>query len=201
MKPNASADAQAPSHAMKVLLLVAGELVFAIIALPLYWFLVLPNHPEGELPGFSPIIAESANPLLAVLATLGVLIVALALVLALAWLFGTKHFKVPEFTQLLDESTNLDLVLIYAAAGFAEEFLFRTVLVDLCGLVIASLLFTAIHVAYWKKPLLLVDVFLLALLLGALWLYTESLLLCAIAHAAYNLIVSISLKEGVVSIQ
>ena len=55
--------------------------------------------------------------------------------------------------------------------------------------------------AYWKKPLLLVDVFLLALLLVALWLYTESLLLCAIAHAAYNLIVSISLKEGVISIQ
>ncbi len=181
----------------RVLILTLGELVLALIALPLYIFLVLPRHAEGGLPGFIPVIAEGVNPALAVLATLGVLVAALGLVIVLARFVDPRKLLTDEVVELVEGSAIADFVPIYLAAGFAEEFLFRVVALDLCGLVISSLLFTAMHLNYWKKPLVLADVFVVALLMGALYLFTGSLLLCAIAHAAYNLLLSVFLKRGI----
>ena len=89
-----------------------------------------------------------------------------------------------------------DLIPVYAAAGFAEEFLFRVVCVDLCGLVISAILFTAAHFSYWKHPLLLADIFAIALLFGGLYLFTQSLLLCALLHFAYNMAITHLVKSG-----
>ncbi|MBQ2680514.1 MAG: CPBP family intramembrane metalloprotease [Eggerthellaceae bacterium] len=181
---------------MKVLIQTAAELAFAIVALPLYVFLVLPKHAEGGLPGFSPVIAQGVNPLLAVVAALGVLVACIVMVFVLVRVFGRERMVPKEVDQLANEFSMLDLVPVYAAAGFAEEFLFRVVCVDLCGIIVASLLFAAIHFAYWKHPLLLADVVIVGLLLGALYAFTQSLLLCALVHFAYNLAVTYFTKTG-----
>ena len=181
---------------MQVLIQTVAELVFAIIALPLYIFLVLPKHTEGELPGFSPIIAQGANPLLTVTAAIGVFAACIVLVLVLVRVFGRERMVPKEVDQLASEYSMLDLVPVYAAAGFAEEFLFRVVCVDLCGVIVASLLFAAMHFTYWKHPLLLAEVVVVGLLLGALYAFTQSLLLCALVHFAYNLGVTHFTKTG-----
>ena len=183
-------------HWLKVLIQTAAELAFAIVALPLYVFLVLPKHAEGGLPGFSPVIAQGVNPLLAVVAALGVLVACIVMVFVLVRVFGRERMVPKEVDQLANEFSMLDLVPVYAAAGFAEEFLFRVVCVDLCGIIVASLLFAAIHFAYWKHPLLLADVVIVGLLLGALYAFTQSLLLCALVHFAYNLAVTYFTKTG-----
>ena len=183
-------------HWLQVLALTLGELVFAVIAIPLYIFFVLPKYPEGSLPGFSPIIADGVSPAAAIAGAIGVLALSLGLVLLLCRAFGYDKLKTDEVELLMQGFSVLDLVPIFAAAGFAEEFLFRVVCADVLGLLASAALFTAVHLAYWKKPLLLLDVFVLALVLGAFYLFTKSLLLCAIAHGAYNLLVAVFMKNG-----
>ena len=185
-------------HMKQVLILTLGELAFAVVALPLYLLFVLPKYPEGALPGIWPLIGEGANPALAVLAALAVLGISLAAAVFLPRVAGADRFLTEEVCKLADEFTVADFVPIYLAAGFAEEFLFRVVLVDATGLVVSALLFAAVHLAYWKKPLLLVDVFALGLLMGALYLFTKSLLLCMLAHALYNILVSVFLQRGII---
>ena len=183
-------------HWMQVLLQTVAELVFAVVALPLYILLVLPKHAEGTLPGFSPIIAQGVNPLLAVAAALVVFVACVVLVLVLVRVFGRERMVPKEVDQLADAFSMLDLVPVYAAAGFAEEFLFRVVCVDLCGVIVAALLFAAMHFTYWKHPLLMGEVLVVGLLLGILYAFTQSLLLCALVHFAYNLAVTHLTKTG-----
>lgn len=177
-------------HWLEVLLWTAGELVFALVALPLYLFLVLPKHEDGALPGFVPLIADGVNPFFAVV--LAVLVVAAGMGLAFLLLnvVGKEQMITKEIEALATGFSMLELVPVYAAAGFAEEFLFRVVCVDMLGVVVATILFTAAHFSYWKQPFLLVDVFAVGLLLGGLYAFTQSLLLCAVAHFAYNLAVT-----------
>ena len=184
-------------HWVQVLALTLGELAIAVVALPLYVFLVLPKYEDGMFPGFQPVIAAGVDPLLAVLATLCVVAISVGAIFALVRVFGPERLITDEVKQLVHDYSELDFIPIYLAAGFAEEFLFRVVLIDLCGLIIASLLFTAMHIAYWRRLVLLVSVFALALLLGALYLFTGSLLLCALAHAVYNTLISCFMKRGV----
>lgn len=183
-------------HWIQVAILTAGELAFAVVAVPLYLWLVLPSYPEGSLPGFIPIIATGVSPILAVVGAIGLIAVSIGLMFLLIRLFGYDRLHVEAMDELVRSYSLLDCIPIFAAAGFAEEFLFRVVFTDAFGLLIGSILFTAVHAAYWKKPLMLLDVFLLALLLGAFYLATKSLLLCAVAHGVYNLIVCAILKRG-----
>lgn len=188
---------QTRPHWVNTLILAGGELALALVALPFYVFLVLPKYPQGALPGFVPVMSPDANPVLAVLATIAVVAVCIGIVAGMSKAFGADKFQIDELDILLRENSTLDLVIIYIAAGFAEEFLFRVTLMDLCGIVLSTILFTAMHAAYWRKPLMLVYVFLVGLVMGLLYLYTGSLLLCAIAHAVYNLLVSLMMKAGI----
>ena len=174
-------------HWLTVLLWTVGELVFALVALPLYIFLVLPKYDAGALPGFSPLIANGVNPLIAVASAALVMAVGVGLAVLLVRVLGKEKVITKEIAMLESDFSMLDLVPVFAAAGFAEEFLFRVVCVDLLGLIVATILFTAAHFSYWKQPILLVDVFVIGLLLGGFYLYTQSLLLCAIAHFVYNM--------------
>ena len=181
---------------VQVAILTFGELAFAVIAIPRYLFLVLPKYPKGSLPGFSPVIAEGVDPLLAVVGAIGVLALSLGLIAVLSKVFGYERLNTDESEMLIRGFDIIELVPIFAAAGFAEEFLFRTVFADAFGLIVSAILFTVAHASYWKKPLMLVDVFAIALLLGAFYLFTKSLLLCAVVHCAYNLLLAIFVKRG-----
>ena len=185
-------------HWLEVFVLVAGELVFALVALPFYHFFVLPRYPQGALPGFVPPLAEGVNPAMAFLAAGAVCAVGIGLVLLLVKSFGPDHFKIPELDELLKKTNYAELALIYVAAGIGEEMLFRVVIQDLWGLLPATLLFTVFHAAYWKKPVMLADVFVVGLLLGLLYGYTQSFWLCAAVHAVYNYAVTILYKVNII---
>ena len=188
-------------HWMQVLIMTVSELAFLLLGIPLYIFLVLPNHPEGALPGLVPVIAEGVNPALAVLATIGTILAGLGTVLLLVRLFGRERLLVDEVRILVNSYTVVDFIPIYIAAGIGEEFLFRVALVEPFGLVLSSLLFTAIHIAYWRKPLILLYVFVFGLICRTLYLYTGSFLLCATAHAIYNFTLSCLMKFGVIKLE
>ena len=183
-----------------MLIMIGGELAFFVLALPFYIIFVLPRFPEGVLPGFVPPLAEGVNPILAVLAAIATCAAGVGLVLLLLKIFGPKHFRFPEIEELIDTTSNSELALLYAAAGIGEEMAFRVVLQTLFGILPAAVLFTAIHVAYWKKPVVMLDVFVLALILGALFAYTQSFWICAAAHAVYNYIVTIIYKKRLVTL-
>ena len=184
-------------HWMQVLILALSELVFVVVAIPLYIWLVLPNHPEGELPGIVPPIAAGINPLVALGLAIAAFAVPLALFLTLYRFFGKTHFTSDEMLQLANDYSLADLAVVYLAAGIGEEFLFRGVFVEPCGVVVAALLFTATHFAYWKKPLVLAYTFAIGLVWGAFYFYVGSLALCALVHAAYNLVVTAYIKYKV----
>lgn len=190
------ADMDQMSHNMQVLVMTLAELAFAVVALPLYLIFVLPGHPEGGLPGFVPVIAAGVDPVAAVLSALAVFVACVAVLVLFALVFGKERFQVEEMDQLTEQFSMLDAVPLYLAAGIGEEFLFRGVCTELLGLVIGAILFTAIHIAYWKRPLLLAEVFVVALAIGGLYLATRSLLLCILVHFAYNMFVTWLLKAG-----
>ena len=185
-------------HWVQVLIMTVSELAFLLLGIPLYIFLVLPNHPEGSLPGLVPVIAEGADPVLSVLAVFGTILAGLGTVLLMVRLFGRERLLVDEMRMLVQDFTVVDFIPIYIAAGIGEEFLFRVALVEPLGLVLSSLLFTAIHIAYWRKPLILLYVFVFGMICGALYLYTGSFLLCATAHAVYNFTLSCLMKFGII---
>ena len=182
---------------VQVLILVLGELIFVVVAIPLYVFLVLPKHTEGSLPGIVPPIAPDVDPIITVLLTIAAFAIPLALFLTLHRLFGDTHFTSPETVQLAKDYSMLDLVLVFLAAGIGEEFLFRGALVEPCGVVVSALLFAAVHLAYWKKPLVLAYTFAIGLVWGAFYYFVGSLLLCALVHALYDFVVTYYFKVKV----
>ena len=70
--------------------------------------------------------------------------------------------------------------------AFMEEVLFRGALQCSIGLLPAAIIFTLVHVSYYKKPLMLVEVFVLGLFIGVLFEMTQSLWITTICHGAYN---------------
>ena len=70
--------------------------------------------------------------------------------------------------------------------AFMEEVLFRGALQCSIGLLPAAIIFTLVHVSYYKKPLMLAEVFVLGLFIGFLFEMTQSLWITTICHAAYN---------------
>lgn len=186
------------SHGKQVLIMTLSELAFLIPAIPLYVFFVVPNHTAETLPGILPLIGGGATAASSLAAACATLLLALFISVSLYALFGKSHFYNREMLELTKNFTEKDFVPIYLAAGIGEEALFRGALLEPCGLVVSSLLFTLLHIAYWRKPLMLAYVFLTGLLFGALYLYTKSLFLCIVVHFSFNLVVSILLKRNIV---
>lgn len=111
---------------------------------------------------------------------------------------------VPSTSYLYDENvrTLADLYSLKFMAGyflinaFVEELLFRGALQSSIGLLPAAILFTLVHFSYYKKPLMLLEVFVLGLFFGCLFALTESLWITTIAHAWYNWILMWLIKTG-----
>ncbi|HZG62561.1 MAG TPA: CPBP family intramembrane glutamic endopeptidase [Rubrobacteraceae bacterium] len=88
---------------------------------------------------------------------------------------------------LVDGSRRRDLVLVSAASGIGEEVLFRGALQPILGLVLASLLFGAMHVGRDRRYLIWTLWALGAgFLFGFLYIWTGSLLAPISAHVIHN---------------
>lgn len=101
---------------------------------------------------------------------------------------------VPDLDYLYDENIRMladlyslsFLVPYFLLNAFMEELIFRGALQASIGFMPTAILFTLVHVSYYKKPLMMAHVFVMGLIIGALFVLTESLWICTLAHACYN---------------
>ena len=129
---------------------------------------------------------------------LGVLLTAVMLALAVAGSVASERWEAWAFLKrwmvqvspLLAEISPKEMVLLSVVAGFGEEALFRGVLQPFSGIWMASLLFAVIHVLRWDSDGIKMMLFYMpfGLLLGGLYLYTDNLWGCCVAHTLYDLV-------------
>lgn len=152
-----------------------------LVAFGLYWFLVV--RPNGVWIGFWPVAKNNASWFW--------LIPGLCVPILVFFIFWKL---VPSMDYLYDENirTLADIYSLSFMAGyfllnaFMEEVLFRGALQCSIGLLPTAFLFTLVHISYYKKPLMLAEVFVLGLFFGCLFELTASLWITTIAHAFYN---------------
>ena len=162
-------------------------LQFALIAVGvtigfiLHYFLVV--RPNGAWIGLWPIAQSTIAWVWLIPGT----IIPLLLVLLLFKLVPSMDYLYDENIRTLADLYSLAFMVPYFLINaFMEEIIFRGALQCTIGLLPTAILFTAVHVSYYKKPLMLAHVFLMGLIIGVLFLLTESLWICTIAHASYN---------------
>ena len=151
------------------------------VAFVLYYVLVV--RPSGQWIGLWPIAKNSRAWLWLVP----------GLTVPLLIFYGFLKL-VPSMDAIYDENvrTLADLyelpfmVFFFFINAFMEELLFRGALQNSIGFLLTAVLFTAVHVSYYKKPLLLAEVFVLGLFIGFLFEMTQSLWICTIVHTFYN---------------
>ena len=162
-------------------------LQFALIAVGvtigfiLHYFLVV--RPNGAWIGLWPIAKSTIAWVWLIPGT----IIPLLLVLLLFKLVPSMDYLYDENIRTLADLYSLAFMVPYFLINaFMEEIIFRGALQCTIGLLPTAILFTVVHVSYYKKPLMLAHVFLMGLMIGVLFLLTESLWICTIAHASYN---------------
>lgn len=165
--------------------------VLFLAALVLYYVLVA--APDGSWVGLVPPVSHAAMWLWLIPGcTIPILV------------FSVFWKLVPSTSYLYDENvrTLADLYSLKFMVGyflvnaFVEELMFRGALQSSIGLLPAAILFTLVHFSYYKKPLMLLEVFVLGLFFGWLFAMTESLWITTIAHAYYNWILMWLIKTG-----
>jgi len=113
----------------------------------------------------------------------------------LAWrLFPKEAFDDGGVNRLLLEQPARVLFFMFLIGAFSEELLVRGVVQTglgmlwgpLVGVVLTSVLFTAMHLRYLKKPVLMGGVFGLSLILCTLYSLTGTLWATIYAHFLYN---------------
>lgn len=123
-----------------------------------------------------------------------------AIVIAMEWLLfryvPRRYWFEPINDQLAQKFSLWELALIFAMSSVSEELLFRGVLQNLLGFRIATLLFVVIHVRYLKRALLLLVTFILACVLGGVYLQSGSLWVVILCHFLLNMGVITMLKSG-----
>lgn len=163
------------------LIQLAAFLGLFAIAATAYYFLVL--RPTGQWLGLYPIQFNFS--------TWGWLLPGLTIPLLIFYIFVRL---VPSMDSLYDPNVRLVadifplsfMVFYFLANGFVEELLFRGALQYWLGLLPTAIIFTLAHVSYYKKPLMLLEVFTLGLFIGLLYQASQSLWLCTLSHAFYN---------------
>ena len=173
-------------------LLILPVLAANILAVFIYWLLIVrKNH---SLIGLLPSEIEPMDFLwcaLAIICSIGVVIVFTKLV--------PREMYAEESVRMLADRYSLKFLFPYFIPNaFYEELIFRGTLQLIIGVIPAALAFTVIHVSYYKKPVLLIDVFIQGLILGALYHLTGSLWITTIAHTLVNTIQMWMIKKGIV---
>lgn len=108
-----------------------------------------------------------------------------------------KHHLMDEMNILLLEKLSIkELALIFLSGAIVEEWLFRGILQTYLGVLLSSLIFTAIHFRYLNKIVLLFEVLLMGLILGLSYHVTSSLLVPIVCHFIVNTTTAFLCKKG-----
>ncbi|MBR6736387.1 MAG: CPBP family intramembrane metalloprotease [Oscillospiraceae bacterium] len=128
----------------------------------------------------------------------------LLLGLSLPLLFFFGLYKLAPREYIYDE--NVKVVSMFYSARFLvpflfvnalmEEIFFRGVLHLSLGIIPSALIFSSAHISYYKKPLLMFEVFTLGVFFSFLFERCGSLWVCAVSHAFYNFVVMMLIKTG-----
>ena len=155
--------------------------VLLAVAFVLYYFLAV--RPNGTWVGLYPIVKNN----LAWLWMLPGFTVPLLILYVFLKLIPSMDYIYDENVRALADMYSLKFMVGYFLINaFMEEVLFRGALQCSIGLLPAAIIFTLVHVSYYKKPLMLVEVFVLGLFIGFLFEMTQSLWITTICHGAYN---------------
>ena len=159
-------------------LIVGG---FLLISFGAYYFSVV--HKTGIWSGLYPIrwgVKESIWLLIGLFVPIGLFWIFLKLIPSVDSVYDPN-------VRMLADSFNLWVMIPYFFVNaLAEELLFRGALQNWFGLLPTVVLFTLAHVSYYKRPLLLVEVFVLGIFIGVLYQQSGSLWVCTICHTFYN---------------
>ena len=175
-----------------VFVLILPVAALLIVAGFIYWLLVY--RREHRLVGLLP---SELNPMDFLWCALAIIC---SLVLVLLFLkVVPREMVVDENVKELARTYSVKFMFFYFIPNaFYEELIFRGALQPVIGLIPAALLFTAVHVSYYKKPVLLIDVFIQGILLGLLYHLTGSVWITTIAHTAVNTIQMWMIKKGII---
>lgn len=84
--------------------------------------------------------------------------------------------------KIFKNSSIMEIFFIALVVAVSEELLFRGVIHTTFGYVVASLLFSLVHIRYLYKPLLLASIIVLSFFIGYLYEVTQNLLVTITAH-------------------
>lgn len=165
------------ANLLQALFFLGLLLVSAII------YYILTVRPSGALIGLYPVSIQPSD----------MLWLCIGLVFPLAFLFVFLKL-LPSIDLIYDPNVrtlanmySLPFMAVYFIANaFVEELLFRGAIQYAFGILPAVILFTLAHISYYKKPVMLIEVFVLGLFFGLLYQLCGSLWLCTICHAFYN---------------
>jgi membrane protease YdiL (CAAX protease family) len=111
--------------------------------------------------------------------------------------YVSKEHLSDEVNLILMETFTLpELSVIFLFGAFTEETLFRGILQPYLGIWITTALFTVIHFRYLKKFFLLVEVFLMGIILGVIFLLTQTIWVSLFCHLTVNILTAGMIKKG-----
>ncbi|AOM82773.1 CPBP family intramembrane glutamic endopeptidase [Salisediminibacterium beveridgei] len=87
------------------------------------------------------------------------------------------------------------ILILTAIIGISEEILFRGVIQEQFGLVVASVLFAAVHVRYWHNRFLFSFMVVLSFMFGLVYLWSGNLLSVIIAHVLIDFLLGLYIKK------
>ena len=176
----------------EILVLILPVAALLIVAGFIYWLLIY--RREHRLIG---LLTSEINPADFLWCALAI---ACSLVLVLLFMkVVPREMVVDENVRELARTYSVKFMFFYFIPNaFYEELIFRGALQPVIGLIPAALLFTAVHVSYYKKPALLIDVFIQGILLGLLFHLTGSVWITTIAHTIVNTMQMWMIKKGII---
>lgn len=156
-------------------------LVLLLVSGIIYYFLTV--RPSGEFIGLYPVTFQMTDILWLVIG----LIVPLAFLFLFLKLLPSMDLIYDPNVRALANMYSLPFMVIYFIANaFVEELLFRGAIQYAFGILPAVILFTLAHISYYKKPVMLLEVFVLGLFFGFFYQLCGSLWICTICHGFYN---------------
>ncbi len=174
-------------------LILSTVIVLALASAAYYLLVILPNE---SWTGLFPIVFQWID-LLFLLIGGGSL--ALLMMLFVRLVPSADYFYSDSVRLLADKLPLGWGAVFFLLNAFAEEVLFRGAIQEWLGLIPAALIFTVVHVAYYKKPLMLLYVLGTGLLLGLVYLCSGSLWICTLSHAFVNWLTIWMIKRGAIA--
>lgn len=115
--------------------------------------------------------------------------------LILMYVLPKHHFDDGGINEKLFRSRSIgDIFMIALIVAISEELLFRGVIQTVFGFLIASIVFTLVHIRYLKKPVLLISVLCISFYIGYLFELTGNLYVTITVHFIVDFLLGLVIR-------